>query len=61
MTALEDRLRTELRAESQLVAPESIPALSLPGQEGRRLTVLRRRGTRRRTDRTSARGDPGHR
>jgi hypothetical protein len=47
MTALEDRLRTELRAESQLVAPESIPTLSLPGQEGRRLTGRRGRGTRR--------------
>src|SRR5450755_1733253 len=47
MNALEDRLRAELRAESQLIAPDSIPALSLPGQGGRRLTALRRRGTRR--------------
>ena len=36
MNALEDRLRTELRAESQLIAPESIPALSLPGHDGHR-------------------------
>ena len=47
MNALEDRLRTELRAESELIAPESIPALSLPGQHGRRLAMLRRRSIRR--------------
>jgi hypothetical protein len=47
VNALENRLRTELRAESQLIAPESIPALSLPGQDSRRLATLRYRGTRR--------------
>jgi hypothetical protein len=47
VNALEDRLRTELRAESQLIAPESIPALSLPGHDGRRAATLRHRGPRR--------------
>jgi hypothetical protein len=36
VNALEDRLRTELRAESQLITGEAIPALSLPGQDGHR-------------------------
>jgi hypothetical protein len=36
VNALEDRLRTELRAESQLITGETIPALSLPGQDGQR-------------------------
>ena len=46
MSALEDRLRTELRAESELIAPESIPALSLPEQDGRRAATPRRWGLR---------------
>jgi hypothetical protein len=36
VNALEDRLRTELRAESRLIAEGTIPALSLPGQDGHR-------------------------
>ena len=36
MNALEDRLRTELRAESRLITGETIPALSLPGHGGHR-------------------------
>jgi hypothetical protein len=32
VTALEDRLRTDLRAESDLIEPGSIPALELPAQ-----------------------------
>jgi hypothetical protein len=36
VNALEDRLRTELRAESRLITEETIPALSLPGQDGHR-------------------------
>jgi hypothetical protein len=46
VSALEDRLRTELRAESELIAPESIPALSLPEQDGRRAATPRRWGLR---------------
>ena len=47
MSVLEDRLRAELRAESQLITPESIPSLSLPGPDRRRRATLRRRGPRR--------------
>jgi hypothetical protein len=47
VNALEDRLRTELRAESQLIAAESIPALSLPGHDGRRAATMRHWGPRR--------------
>jgi hypothetical protein len=47
VNALEDRLRTELRAESQLIAPESIPPLSLPGHDGRRAATRRHGGPRR--------------
>jgi len=43
VNALEDRLRTELRAESRLIADESIPALSLPGQDGHRAAGKGRR------------------
>lgn len=35
MTVLEDRLRSELRAESELIAPGSIAPLRLPGQTKR--------------------------
>ena len=52
MNALEDRLRTELRAESRLITEKTIPALSLPGQDGQRAAgrgwhapALVRRGT----------------
>lgn len=34
MTVLEDRLRSELRAESELITPESIVPLRLPGDGG---------------------------
>ena len=53
MTALEERLRGELRAESELITPESIVPLRLPGgtgrlpgDTGRQPGVLRRRGPR---------------
>ena len=36
MNALEERLRTELRAESRLITGETIRALSLPGHDGHR-------------------------
>jgi len=35
VTALEDRLRNELRAESEQITPDSLPALSLPPHAGR--------------------------
>ncbi|HEU5387537.1 MAG TPA: hypothetical protein VFV73_16690 [Streptosporangiaceae bacterium] len=35
MNTLESRLRAELRAESELIGPEAIPALSLPERNGR--------------------------
>jgi hypothetical protein len=38
VNALEGRLRAELRAESELIRPEGIPPLSLPGRNGRRAT-----------------------
>lgn len=47
MSVLEDRLRAELRAESQLITREAIPALSLSGPDGRRAAALRHRGPRR--------------
>ncbi len=47
MNELEDRLRAELRAESGLITPESISALSLPGHQGRRPATPRHRGPRR--------------
>ena len=46
MNALENRLRTELRAESELIRPEGIAPLNLPGRTGRRAArppVRRRR------------------
>lgn len=46
MTVLEDRLRSELRAESELITPESIVPLRLPGATERVPGVLRRRRTR---------------
>ena len=36
MTVLEDRLRSELRAESELITPESIVPLRLPGDTEQR-------------------------
>ena len=42
MTALEERLRGELRAESEIITPESIAPLRLPGDTGRVPRVLRR-------------------
>ncbi len=47
MSALEDRLRTELRAESELIAPESIPALSPPELGNHRAATPPRWGLRR--------------
>ena len=46
MTVLEDRLRSELRAESELITPDSIVPLRLPGDTERMPGVLRRRGPR---------------
>jgi hypothetical protein len=46
VTVLEDRLRSELRAESELITPESIAPLRLPGETGRMPFVARRRGPR---------------
>jgi hypothetical protein len=46
VTVLEDRLRSELRAESELITPESIVPLRLPGGNERPPGVLRRRGPR---------------
>lgn len=46
MTVLEDRLRSELRAEAELITPESIVPLRLPGGTERTPGVLRRRGPR---------------
>ena len=46
MTVLEDRLRSELRAESELITPESIAPLRLPGENGRVPFVARRGGPR---------------
>jgi hypothetical protein len=46
VTVLEDRLRSELRAESELITPESIAPLRLPGDSERVPGVLRRRGPR---------------
>ena len=46
MTVLEDRLRSELRAESELITPESIVPLRLPSDTERVPGVLRRRGPR---------------
>ncbi len=47
MSVLEDRLRQELQAESQLITREAVPALNLSGPDGRRAAALRRRGARR--------------
>ncbi len=47
MTPLEDRLRAEMTAESELIEPGSIPALRLPAQGPRPLSRLRRRVPRR--------------
>jgi hypothetical protein len=47
VSVLEDRLRAELRAESQLINQEAIPALSLSGPDSRRGATLRHRGPRR--------------
>ena len=46
MTALEDRLRSELRAESEEIAPGSIEDLRLPEQAGHQPGRLRHRGAR---------------
>ncbi|HEV3067460.1 MAG TPA: hypothetical protein VGY50_06430 [Streptosporangiaceae bacterium] len=46
MTVLEHRLRSELRAESELITPESIVPLRLPGDTGQVPGVPRRRGPR---------------
>ena len=43
---LEDRLRSELRTESELITPESIVPLRLPEDTERMPRVLRRRGSR---------------
>jgi len=44
VTVLEDRLRSELRAESELISPESIVPLRLPGDTEHVPGVPRRRG-----------------
>ena len=41
---LEDRLRSELRAESELITPESIVPLRLPSDTQRAPGAPRRRG-----------------
>jgi hypothetical protein len=46
VTVLEDRLRSEMRAESELITPESIAPLRLPGKTERVPGVLRRGGPR---------------
>jgi hypothetical protein len=46
VTVLEDRLRSELRAESELITPESIVPLRLPGDAEHVPGVPRRRGSR---------------
>jgi hypothetical protein len=46
VTVLEHRLRSELRAESELITPESIVPLRLPGDTGQVPGVPRRRGPR---------------
>lgn len=46
MTVLEDRLRSELRAESELITPESIAPLRLPSDTEHVPGVLRRGGPR---------------
>lgn len=46
MTVLEDRLRSELRAESELITPESIAPLRLPGETERMPSAPRRRSAR---------------
>ena len=43
MTVLEDRLRSELRAESELITPESIAPLRLPGETERMPFLARRK------------------
>ena len=47
MTPLEDRLRTDLRTESELIEPRSIPPLRLPAQAPDPPNALRRTGLRR--------------
>jgi hypothetical protein len=47
VNALEGRLRAELQAESELIRPQSIPGLNLPGRHGRRGTIPRAGGRRR--------------
>jgi hypothetical protein len=46
VTALEDRLRSELRAESELITPESIAPLRLPSETERTPFLSRRRSPR---------------
>lgn len=46
MTALEDRLRVELRAQSEEITPDSIVDLRLPGQPGRPRGTSRLRSVR---------------
>ena len=47
MTSLEDRLRTDLRTESELIEPRSIPPLRLPAVAPDPPGALRRTGLRR--------------
>jgi hypothetical protein len=47
VNALESRLHAELGAESELITPESIPPLSLPGRNHRRVPKRSIRGGRR--------------
>jgi hypothetical protein len=47
VTAVEDRLRAEMSAESKLIEPGSIPPLRLPGRAPDTSGTLRRRGPRR--------------
>jgi hypothetical protein len=46
VTVLEERLRSELRAEAELITTENIAPLRLPGETERMPGVLRRRGPR---------------
>jgi hypothetical protein len=46
VTALEDQLRTELRAEAQLITPDDLAALRLPDGPGQEMAGWRRAGPR---------------
>lgn len=50
MSALEDRLRRDLRAESGQITPDSLPDLRLPGRAGNSASWVRRGGPRAWTD-----------